>query len=210
VARHRWPTVHIIHGIKTSKTNNRLAMIKKNLLDVGFRTEEVIIHSYGYMPFILSPRLENKKIAEKIAEKIGDGDIIIAHSNGCAIAWEIAEMGAKIYGAVLINPALDADKVFPHQVKWVHVFYNRDDWVVGLAKYMPFHIWGDQGRIGPKFSDPRYSLTEIPDHKNELGVWEHSAVINEKDIWFPEISNLVREKVKILETPLPSVIKSPD
>jgi alpha-beta hydrolase superfamily lysophospholipase len=80
---------------------------------------------------------------------VEEGDVVVCHSNGAAIAHRAAsEFFAKIGQLVLINPALDADVSFPHQIAAVHVWHSPSDLPVRFAKWIPFARWGDMGAVG--------------------------------------------------------------
>jgi pimeloyl-ACP methyl ester carboxylesterase len=148
--------VHLLSGINTFGIAQSLGLVAEKLFEVGFKKEEVIFHPYGFPIVFGTAWLRNKFIARRISKHIKPDDIVIGHSNGAALAWLIAEQGALFAGAILIDPALDAGKAIAKQVKWIHVFYNECDTVVNWSKWIPFHIWGDQGKVGYLGNDSRY------------------------------------------------------
>ncbi|HWP84674.1 MAG TPA: alpha/beta hydrolase [Terriglobia bacterium] len=76
--------------------------------------------------------------------------VVAAHSNGCAIAHKAAWMGAAVRQLILIHPALDRGAEFPSHVHFVHVWHSAKDWPTRMARYIPFHSWGDMGRVGSR------------------------------------------------------------
>ena len=92
-------------------------------------------------------RLCNTSVARVLADMADDDSIVIAHSNGCAIAYKAALYGAPFKHAILINPALDADKEIPN-VRKVTVCYAPSDPWTRLARFIPLSDWGRQGQIG--------------------------------------------------------------
>lgn len=144
---------------------------------------EVSEADYGWR-FLLSVRLFNRSIARKyILPKVRPGSIGIGHSNGCALLSYAAEMGAPFNTVILINPALDSDYAFPKQVKNILVIYNEKDYWVKLAKLLPSHRWGAQGRRGFTGIDHRY--TQYSSYQM-WGVEGHSAVFSV----FPQLYKL--------------------
>lgn len=95
--------------------------------------------------------------ARELAEVIGDDPcVILAHSNGCAIAMEAAAMGAPVRNLVFLNPALDRKAKLPAHVGRCDVFYTTDDPWTQIAMRLPFHPWGDMGASGYRGADERY------------------------------------------------------
>lgn len=110
--------------------------------------------SYGWTGLILLPRV-NKRARKKLLKVIKPGDSIVAHSNGCLIAWEIAGL-IPLSHVVCINPALRRDTVWPEELP-VLCLYNSTDWVVQLGRIwgrlfsfdgIRFNSWGAAGRYG--------------------------------------------------------------
>ena len=184
-------TAHILHGIHVTDPSGSVGKLKPYFEEVGF--EQVIVHSYGYI-FALSilpnaARWKNPKIVEKILPQIEDGDIVVGHSNGGTVAWMLAERGAPFCGAVLINPALDADAALAPQVKWAQVYHNEGDGVVWWSKFLISHPWGEQGRVGYTGSRKGYTnfdtKTENPPATGHLGIFTKENF----PIWAPRIAS---------------------
>lgn len=105
--------------------------------------------------YALTARFMNPRRAKKIARFVRPEDIIIGHSNGCAIA-HLIQKTTPVQGLILINPALDADANFPN-VDWVHVYYNWGDQAVPLTENVFWaitgHPWGAMGQRGYEGTD---------------------------------------------------------
>lgn len=147
-------TVHIIHGIHTSEGDiSTPAYLIPSLERHGY---DVIVHEYGYVLGVFT-RFQNPGHARKISSKIKDGDIVIAHSNGCYITWlMLRDYGIKPSGIVMLQPALDHDIVFEKGDYWINIFWNEHDKAVWFAKFLPFHHpFGDMGREGYTLDDSR-------------------------------------------------------
>ena len=109
----------------------------------------VIIPTYGFLPALLLgffPWLD-RRIAEALSGFITPKDILVGHSNGATLAYLISKR-TKVKGAVLINAALETDKL--PQANFVHVYYNSGDIVTKLSKYLPCSPWGSMGGVGYK------------------------------------------------------------
>lgn len=170
--------VHLLSGINTWGTQKSMGLIAEKLREAGFYENQIIAHPYGLPVMMPFAWLRDPFIARHIAKQIKPDDIVIGHSNGAAIAWLMAEEGALIKGTILIGPALDSDKVMAPQVRWVHVFYNSCDGVVGWAKWIPFHLWGDQGKVGYMGNDSRYTQHDVGCHQTDA-ITEHSWALHD-------------------------------
>ena len=164
----------IVHGIHTNDDSVWMTTIAGAFAEAGFETQ---VWTYGYA-YAIFTRWQNPGRARKLKTLIRPGDIVLGHSNGLCVAWLAAMSGAPIAGAVGINPALDADKAMPAQVPWVNLYPNRKDEAVKVALVFPKHPWGDQGRRGLAFNDPRY-LTRFTNEGYGAAppVYGHSAVL---------------------------------
>ena len=111
--------------------------------------------TYGYA-YALLTRWQNLSRASKLCDLIRPGDVVLGHSNGACLAWMASRLNAPLQGAILLNPALDTDKVMAPQVKWVNLYANRYDKAVSWAGLFAMHPWGAQGRDGLSVADARY------------------------------------------------------
>lgn len=137
--------VHLIHGIHSSHGGNT-SRLAPYFRAAGF---DVMVRSYGWA-FALTSGLTdwlNTRRARRLAETIKDGDCIVCHSNGAAIAHIIQEEHRTLAAVILINPALDNDAKFDNTGK-VLVLSNDDDAVVAWSVLAPFSHWGSMGRDG--------------------------------------------------------------
>lgn len=105
---------------------------------------------------LLGVRLCNKKIAKAVSNLISPDSIAIGHSNGCALIHLASHFGAKFNQVVYINPALNRQADLAPQISKAHVWHSPKDRAVGVAKYLPKHIWGNMGAVGAASADPRY------------------------------------------------------
>jgi hypothetical protein len=144
--------VVLIHGAEfRKKSRGSMRRLAPSFRAAGFCT---IIPTYGFLPALLLglfPWLD-RRIAESLSGFIQPDDILIGHSNGATLAYLINQR-VPVRGSVLINAALEADRV-PF-TGFVHVYYNAGDVVTKLAEFFPFHVWGNMGTFGYAGVDPR-------------------------------------------------------
>ena len=137
--------VYLIHGFNVKDGGaGTTDSIRPYLEEKGLVVKEV---DYGFFHRI-RVRLCNDGLAKVIAELVKPDSTCIAHSNGGNLAWKACEYGAPFKNVILVNPALDADKVIAKQVENVQVWYSPNDFWTGIAKYIPLSDWGEQGRTG--------------------------------------------------------------
>lgn len=146
-------TVHLIHGFNVSDGGEGSIGNLRPFIDGAEK-----LHNYGWTGLLML-RCTNRQAIKNIIPKIKPGDIIIGHSNGALICWELAQIfGKSLGGVVVINPALRRDTLWPIGVH-VLCLYNSTDWVVQLGRIwgrlvslggLNPHGWGAAGRYGFK------------------------------------------------------------
>jgi hypothetical protein len=143
--------VHLIHGIHSSHGGNT-SRLAPYIRAAGF---EVMVRAYGYALALTSGLTDwlNTRRATKLADAIRDGDAIICHSNGAAVAWHVQADHRMLSAVILVNPALDRDAPFDNTGKVLCVHNGGDD-VVGWSALAPFSHWGPAGRDGLDGSQP--------------------------------------------------------
>jgi hypothetical protein len=144
-------TIHLIHGIHTEGVSPVEGLIPY-LIPFDVRYPD-----YGYI-LGLETRIVNPLIIGALLPYIGHGDIIIGHSNGCAIAYSLINSGAPIAGAIFINAALQQN--FICRAPWIDVYYNAGDDITEAAKLgaelgIDDPVWGACGHGGYIGNDPR-------------------------------------------------------
>ena len=141
--------IRLIHGIHSPEGDNNVAAfapIPQHTLPGA----HVTVFSYGFMGF-WQARWRNDEVAKKLAfvksGNTGEKEIWVTHSNGAAVAYmAVKQYGARPNAIFNFNPALDRWRVAP--VNWVETVHSEQDYAVNVARFLPFHIWGDQGRVG--------------------------------------------------------------
>ncbi len=94
--------IHLIHGIHSGGLNDQAHRLLPYLERIGL---PVVFPDYGYILGIESKRI-NPIVVGSILPYIEPGDVMVGHSNGCAIIARLAALGAPMAGAVLVNAAL--------------------------------------------------------------------------------------------------------
>lgn len=140
--------IHFIHGIHTEPSSQVKGLLAY-LMDAHF---EVAYPDYGY-ELALETRLVNSMIEGALLPYIAPGDILIGHSNGCAVAYHLMLLGAPAKGAVFINGALQTNIVRAGTCEWLDVYFNAGDQVTEAAKIgqelgWVDSVWGDLGHSG--------------------------------------------------------------
>lgn len=123
---------------------------------------EVTYPDYGY-ELAIETRIINGMIEGTLLHYIKPGDILIGHSNGCAIAYHLLLMGAPACGAVFINGALETSIIRPGaQCGFIDVYWNPGDDVTEIARVgqelgIYDELWGELGHTGYTGKDPNIS-----------------------------------------------------
>jgi alpha-beta hydrolase superfamily lysophospholipase len=158
---------------------------------------DVQLFEYGFMGFWRA-RWDNKKVAKKLAElskavkDSGEKLIWITHSNGGAIAY----LTTKVYNikpdmVVQINPALD--RWLTPNSPLVEVIHSDQDRAVDLSQWLPFHIWGDQGKVGYKGSKHNVENINASKLQDSMAYYGHQGLFGSPRIasWAAYIANRI-------------------
>jgi hypothetical protein len=133
----------LVHGIRSSEGRSNVRKLVPALQAEGLETT---VFEYGFIRFFTA-RWLNSSLAKRLAAIARPGDIVVAHSNGCAIAHRASEReNADFGGVVFIQPALDPERTT--RAPWVDVYFNAGDHVTWFAKLLPWHTWGEMGSVG--------------------------------------------------------------
>lgn len=145
--------VFLIHGFNVKDFGKgTVEQLKPHLGDdeldpVGF--------SYGWLG-LMGVFFLNPKIVRQLLSQVRDGDVAVAHSNGCVVAHKAALLGAPFQSMVLINPALRSDTQIADHVRTL-VLHNDWDHAVKFGALLRLLLpwaplgdpdWGDMGAKG--------------------------------------------------------------
>ncbi len=131
---------------------------------------------YGWTNLI-TLRCVNARTVNRMARLVKPGDVLIGHSNGALIAWEIAQRVQGLAGVAVINAAMRRDTLWPKGLP-VLCLHNSTDWVVQLGLmwsrlvsaggYLHPHGWGAAGRYGFTTGQPMVSNWDTA-----MDYWKH-------------------------------------
>ena len=92
---------------------------------------------YGYI-LGLETREINPAVVGTMRPYVGPKDILIGHSNGCTIAYNLMNTpGMKVAGAIFINAALETYITLPPGCPWIDIYYNEGDTITEAAMIIP-------------------------------------------------------------------------
>lgn len=147
--------IHVLHGIHTAYNDP----VVKALLP--YLQGDVRYPDYGFILACETKRI-NPAVVGTLAPYVEPDDVMVGHSNGCAIIYDLLEQGVKMAGLVLINGALRQDITLQPCVKFCHVYFNDGDNITQLARdaerlaISPVdRNWGEMGHAGYVGEDPR-------------------------------------------------------
>lgn len=146
--------VHLVHGIHTPTGDPEVRELVPYLRAAGF---DVRFPDYGWIA-ALETRIVNPLMERVLLPYLETGDVLIGHSNGAAIAYDLMNLGAPVIGAVFINAALQPSITRPAHVKWIDVYFNAGDEITEAAQiaerlHLVDLVWGEMGHRGYEGTD---------------------------------------------------------
>ncbi len=177
---------HLIHGFNvTDGGRGTISRLKKFF-------ELPIVHDIGWIGLV-SLRCRNKAIVRRMIPFISSKDVLVAHSNGALITYELIEAGAKPKAIILFNAALRRDARWPDDLLVLN-FHSSKDWVVQLARVwsrltslggLTPHGWGSAGKYGFTSNQSNVTNVDMAEDINGHAIKSHSAVFKRKhvDYW---------------------------
>ena len=148
-------TTHVFHGIHTPTGDPTVERL------LPFLSGDVRYPDYGYI-LGLQTKFANPIIVGVLSPYIQDGDILIGHSNGAALCYELARSTGKKVGLCLINAALNAYVPIPPNVVFMDTYFNPGDDITEVARIAaalaisPVDVlWGEMGHTGYEGKDSR-------------------------------------------------------
>jgi len=181
----------LVHGYNIKDDGaSTIDRLRPHLQAVGFAVMDI---DYGWRG-LLGVRLHNDKTAQQIARLAQPGDVGFGHSNGCAILHQASQLGAGLSGLVYVNPALNKNAVPGPKTDWCHVWHTKHDWTVQWAKFLPFHTWGNMGRVGFRGQDVRVCNFDM-----SASVSGHSHVFRDPVLreFGPKIASIARAALTV-------------
>lgn len=119
---------------------------------------QVTYIDYGYI-LGLETKLANPLVWRTMLPFVEPGSILVGHSNGAAICYDLMNAGARVKGCVFINGALDPRITRAVDVSFIDVLYNPGDTITEVAEIASVlgitdPSWGMMGHIGYWGTDP--------------------------------------------------------
>jgi hypothetical protein len=160
--------IHLIHGFNVADGGKNTVDTLRPLLEkAGYEVSEF---DYGRIG-LLGVRFGNKKRARRLAGQVEPADIVVGHSNGCALIALAMQMGMTVSHAVFIHPALNRKWTPPKgAAEKVTVYFSEKDiatraakLLVGVMKLFPTkyqYMWGSMGTVGPKSDWPGWERVD--------------------------------------------------
>jgi len=194
-------TTWLIHGFNVSDGGKQ--SIGKMIPYLDSNVKSV---NYGWT-FLFGLSCTNSRATKKLLKLVKPGDSIIAHSNGCLLAWNLADvLKGNLASVVCINPALRRDAKWPSDLS-VLCIYNHTDWVVQLGRWwsrlFPFdgvqsQGWGAAGRYGFTSNQTKVDNWDSAETYWSVPVKGHSGLFEDKavDYW----SHLIKAWIKLTHT----------
>jgi pimeloyl-ACP methyl ester carboxylesterase len=144
--------IHLIHGIHTQGPSP----VRGLIYYLNFAGLAVKYPDYGWIAG-LETKVANPIICGTLQPYIAPEDILIGHSNGCAVAYDLLKRGVKVAGAVFINAALERN--IARLAPWVDVYFNPGDEITEVAQLgerigVVDSSWGEMGHAGYLGGDP--------------------------------------------------------
>ncbi len=142
------PKAHLIHGFNVF--DGGLGTVGRLIPYLPDRYEPSMF-VYGWKGLFTIWAGYNKILAKDLLNEVGIYDVVIGHSNGCAIIARALEAGMVCKQVVLIHPALDRDWEPPVDCgcQRIDVYYSSRDIATRAARLIPWHRWGGMGTYGP-------------------------------------------------------------
>lgn len=171
--------IHLIHGIHDTGATPIEGLIPY------LAPYAIAYPDYGWIAG-LETRIVNPIIVGTLKPYIAPEDILICHSNGCAIAYDLMNRGVSMAGAIFINAALEQKINRPSGVPWIDVYFNNGDDAteaaqIGAQLGLTDLVWGEMGHAGYLGSDPKITNFNCGDTDGMSPVSGHSDFFNHQD-----------------------------
>lgn len=193
---------HLIHGFNVSDGGKGSVGNLAPALEVA--GIEPVLHDYGWVgPLRL--RFRNRATGKHLLQVVAPGDVLIGHSNGALLCWQLIEAGAPASAVVTIQPAMRRTAVWRSDVP-VLALWNPHDLAVQFgriwsrlttaataASLLPRlrpHGWGAAGRYGFTACQPNITQWNTAQPHWRHPVRGHSNVLRSPavDVWAPLIA----------------------
>lgn len=173
--------IHLIHGIHDTGQTPIEGLIPY------LSPYAIAYPDYGWIAGV-ETRIVNPIIVGTLKPYVGPTDVLICHSNGCAVAYDLMNRGVKVAGAIFINGALEQNIVRPAGCPWIVVYSNAGDTITEAAKVgarlgLTDLVWGEMGHAGYNGADPRILNVFCDKTPSMPVVCGHSDFFNHLEPW---------------------------
>jgi hypothetical protein len=136
----------LVHGWRVRDPSKTIGLLADPLRDLGY---DPMLLQYGFTLTTGRTQFVSNKVAKVWSARTEPSDIVIGHSNGARVAFEMSHTGQNLASTMVwIHPALDANCTPGRSVNRLLVLHHPSDWEVRLGALMPNSIWGDMGYRG--------------------------------------------------------------
>ena len=182
--------IHLIHGIHTGGPSPIEGLIPY------LTPYKVAYPDYGYILGVETREI-NPAVVGTLKPYIQPEDVLICHSNGCAIAYDLMSQGVKVAGAIFVNGALNARFDRPPGCGWVDVYWNSGDTITEAAKVgallgIDDPSWGELGHSGYLGIDPLIANFNCGATPGMVAVSGHSDFFTKLAAWGPFLVERLR------------------
>lgn len=188
--------IHLLHGIHTGGPSPIEGLIPY------LAPYAIAYPDYGYI-LGLETREVNPAVVGTLKPYIANGDILIGHSNGCAISYDLMHKldHLELGGAIFINAALEQNIVRPGCCPWIDVYYNAGDEIteaakVGAALGIDDPVWGQMGHAGYDGHDPAIMNFDCGRTTGMSVVSGHSDFFNHLGDWGQFLVNRLQAHIQ--------------
>ena len=196
--------IHLLHGIHTDLTNPVVSGLVPYLEKSGI---QVMHPDYGYILSVETRRI-NPMVEGILTPYIETGDVLIGHSNGCAIIYDmlntLSEKKVIPVGFIFINGALEQRITVPDGISWGLCIYNENDTITEVAKIAAMlgtapRTWGEMGHAGYIGTDTRVENVDAKHYPGMPPVSGHSDLFTSVNLpsWGDWIEEYIVGKLKI-------------
>lgn len=187
--------IHLIHGIHTEGASPINGLMP-------YLPAPIAYPDYGWIAG-LETKIANPIIVGCLAPYIARSDVLICHSNGCAIAYNLMNRGVQVAGAIFINGALEQGISRPLGCPWIDVYFNPGDDITEAAKLgaelrLTDPVWGEMGHAGYFGTDSLIANINCGDTRNMPIVSGHSDFFSSVNLpaWGPYLAARLRDHLR--------------
>jgi hypothetical protein len=149
----------LLHGICTDGESN-VDLLGDVLAGRGYDVKDIALKPTSWYNG-RSLRLRNENL-RRIRQEAWEGDHIIAHSNGCRLAYNCLQGGDTFGHMFWFAPALNRNVPLRKcGYQSLTVWHNPFDNAIWWARLLPDHIWGAMGRTGYMGPSSRVENVEV-------------------------------------------------